>query len=151
MFSLKPTQLLFNETGLSQPGQYCCRWLYAELYQFLNVNEWCANNLSILWPLDDNDIDSFCCITLQVCVKVDDHCMAHYSHVILTRAIVHEHATSTWPIVLHLIPAKPLHNHDIVSVHFNNFYCNEIGDKLRRDLAVLTYIYLNDQLQLLIL
>ncbi len=37
------------------------------------------------------------------------------------------------------IPAKPLHNHDIVSVHFNNFYCTEICNKLRRDLAMFTY------------
>ncbi len=41
------------------------------------------------------------------------------------------------------IPAKPLHNHDIVSVHFNHFYCKEICDKLSRDIAMLTYIYLN--------
>ncbi len=41
------------------------------------------------------------------------------------------------------IPAKPLHNHDIVSVQFNHFYCMEICDKLRRDLAMLTYIYIN--------
>ncbi len=36
----------------------------------------------------------------------------------------------------------PLHNHDIVSVHFNHFYCMEICNKLRRDLAMVTYIYL---------
>ncbi len=41
------------------------------------------------------------------------------------------------------IRAKLLHNHDIVSVHFNNFYCMEICDKLSRDLAMLTYIYFN--------
>ncbi len=41
------------------------------------------------------------------------------------------------------IPAKPSHNHDIVFVHFNHFYCTEICDKLRRDLAMFTYIYLN--------
>ncbi len=41
------------------------------------------------------------------------------------------------------MPAKPLHNSDTVSVHFNHFYCMEICDKLRRDLAMLTYIYLN--------
>ncbi len=40
-------------------------------------------------------------------------------------------------------PAKPLHNNDIVSVHFNHFYCMEICDKLSRDLDMLTYIYLN--------
>ncbi len=40
------------------------------------------------------------------------------------------------------IPAKPSHNGDIVSVHFNNFYCTEICNKLRRDLAMATYIYL---------
>ncbi len=42
-----------------------------------------------------------------------------------------------------VIPAKPLHNHAIVSVHFNNFYCTEICDKLRRDLVMFAYIYLN--------
>ncbi len=41
------------------------------------------------------------------------------------------------------IPVKPLHNHDIVSIHFNHFCCMEICDKLRRDLAMFTYIYLN--------
>ncbi len=41
------------------------------------------------------------------------------------------------------IPARPLHNHDIVSVHFNHFYCTEICDKLGKDLAMFTYIYLN--------
>ncbi len=28
------------------------------------------------------------------------------------------------------IPAKPLHNYDTVSLHFNHFYCTEICDKL---------------------
>ncbi len=28
-----------------------------------------------------------------------------------------------------IILAKPLHNHDLVSVHFNNFYCTEFCDK----------------------
>ncbi len=41
------------------------------------------------------------------------------------------------------IPAKPLHNHKIISVHFNNFYCTEICDNLSRELAMFTYIYLN--------
>ncbi len=41
------------------------------------------------------------------------------------------------------ISAKPLHNHNIVSVHFIHFYCPEICDKLSRDLAMLTYTYLN--------
>ncbi len=43
----------------------------------------------------------------------------------------------------HIIPAKPLHNHDTVPVHFNHFYCTKICDKLRRDLSILTYMYLN--------
>ncbi len=43
----------------------------------------------------------------------------------------------------YVIPTKPLHNHDIVSVHFNHFYCTEIYDKLSRNLALFTYIYLN--------
>ncbi len=41
------------------------------------------------------------------------------------------------------MPAKPLHNRDIVSVHFKHFYCMEICDKLSRHLSMLTYIYLN--------
>ncbi len=44
---------------------------------------------------------------------------------------------------LYCISAKPLHNSDTVSVHFNHFYCTDICDKLRKDLAMLTYIYLN--------
>ncbi len=43
----------------------------------------------------------------------------------------------------YFIPAKPLHNHDIVSVHFNYFYCMVISNKLNRVLAMLAYIYLN--------
>ncbi len=30
------------------------------------------------------------------------------------------------------IPTKHLHNHYKVSVHFNNFYCTNICDKLKR-------------------
>ncbi len=41
------------------------------------------------------------------------------------------------------IPAKPLHNHDIDSEHFNNFDCTDICNKLRRDLAMFIYIYFN--------
>ncbi len=41
------------------------------------------------------------------------------------------------------IPDKPLHNCDIVSVHFNHFYCMIICDKLTRHLSMLTYIYFN--------
>ncbi len=45
---------------------------------------------------------------------------------------------------VYIIPAKPLHNHhNMLSVHFNHFYCTEIWDKLRRDLAMITYIYPN--------
>ncbi len=47
------------------------------------------------------------------------------------------------PYTITLIPAKPLHNHDIVSVHFNHFYYMGMCDKLSRHLAMLTYIYLN--------
>ncbi len=49
-------------------------------------------------------------------------------------------------VILHcayVILAKQLLNFDIVSVNFNHFYCTEICDKLSRDLAMLTYIYLN--------
>ncbi len=52
-------------------------------------------------------------------------------------SIIHQPGTNS------IIPAKPLHNRDIVSVHFNNFYCMEICDKLTRHLSMLTYIYLN--------
>ncbi len=39
------------------------------------------------------------------------------------------------------IPAKPLLNHNIVSVHFNHFPCIGICDKLSRHLSTLAYIY----------
>ncbi len=39
-----------------------------------------------------------------------------------------------------LKPAKPVHNRDIVSLHFNNFSCMGICDK---HLSMLTYIYLD--------
>ncbi len=41
------------------------------------------------------------------------------------------------------IPAKPLYNSDTVSVHFNYLYCVEICDKIRRGLAMVTYICFN--------
>ncbi len=41
------------------------------------------------------------------------------------------------------IPAKPVHNSDTDSVHFNHFYCIGICNKLSRHLLILTYIYLN--------
>ncbi len=40
-------------------------------------------------------------------------------------------------------PVKPLHNHDLVSVHLNHFPCTGIRDKLSRHLSMLTYVYLN--------
>ncbi len=36
------------------------------------------------------------------------------------------------------IPAKPLHKHVIDSIHFNNFPCMRICDKLSRHLFMLT-------------
>ncbi len=40
-----------------------------------------------------------------------------------------------------IIPAKPLPNHNIVSVHFNHFYYAEICDiELSSELAMFTYI-----------
>ncbi len=48
----------------------------------------------------------------------------------------------TKPMTIY-IPAKPLHNRDIVSVHFNHFYYMGICDKLSKDLSVLIYIYFN--------
>ncbi len=39
------------------------------------------------------------------------------------------------------IPAKPLCNSDTVSVHFSHFCCMGICEKMRRDLAMLTYNY----------
>ncbi len=41
------------------------------------------------------------------------------------------------------IAAKPLHNRDIASIHFNHFHCMGICDKLSRHLSMLPYIYLN--------
>ncbi len=41
-------------------------------------------------------------------------------------------------IQISFIPAKPIHNHDRVSEHFNHFYCTDICDKLRRDLSMFT-------------
>ncbi len=43
----------------------------------------------------------------------------------------------------YIIPAKPLHNCDIVSVHFKQFHWMGICDKLSRHLSMLTFIYLN--------
>ncbi len=43
----------------------------------------------------------------------------------------------------YVIPSKPLHNHYIVSVHFNYFPCMVLCNKLSRDLTMLTCIYLN--------
>ncbi len=39
-------------------------------------------------------------------------------------------------LLTQVIPAKPLHNHDIVSVHFNHFHCMGICHKLRRHTIV---------------
>ncbi len=47
--------------------------------------------------------------------------------------------TSTTPV----IPAKPLHNHDIVSEHLSHFPCMGICDKLSRHLYMITDIYIN--------
>ncbi len=44
---------------------------------------------------------------------------------------------------LQCIPAKPLHNRDIASVHFNHLLCMGICDKLSSHISMLTYIYLN--------
>ncbi len=44
---------------------------------------------------------------------------------------------------INYILAKPLHKRDTVSVHFNHLYCTDVCDKLRKELAMLTYIYLN--------
>ncbi len=38
------------------------------------------------------------------------------------------------------MPAKPLHSTDTVSVHINKKNIAQICDKLRRELAMLTYI-----------
>ncbi len=44
---------------------------------------------------------------------------------------------------LGLIPAKTLHNCDIVSVNVNHFPCMKICDTLWKHLCMLTYIYVN--------
>ncbi len=54
-----------------------------------------------------------------------------------------KHGISILILIQYNIPAKPLHNSDTVSVHFNHFYCMGICDKLSRQLYMLTYIYLN--------
>ncbi len=46
-------------------------------------------------------------------------------------------------IIISIYNVKPLHNCDMVSVHFNHFHCMGICDKLNRHLSMLTYIYLN--------
>ncbi len=38
----------------------------------------------------------------------------------------------------YIIPSKPLHNHDLVSVHFNHFPCTGICNKQSRHLSMLT-------------
>ncbi len=53
----------------------------------------------------------------------------------------HHYTSNSWDC--YIIPAKPLHNSDTVSVHFNHFYCMWICDKLSRHLYMLTYVYLN--------
>ncbi len=45
--------------------------------------------------------------------------------------------------LLRFIPAKPLHNCEIVSGHFNNFPCMGICNKLSSHLSMLTYKYFN--------
>ncbi len=51
------------------------------------------------------------------------------------------HSYTNQCIILHIyIPAKPLHNLDIVSVHFNHFPCMGIWDKLSRHLYVNIHI-----------
>ncbi len=40
-------------------------------------------------------------------------------------------------------PAKSPQNYDIVAVYSNHVPCTQICDKLSKDLAMLTYIYLN--------
>ncbi len=52
------------------------------------------------------------------------------------------HMSVLFPFTLR-IATKPSRNSNTVSVHFNHLYCTEICDKLRRDLAMLTYIYLD--------
>ncbi len=37
----------------------------------------------------------------------------------------------------YIIPAKPLHNRDIASIHFNHFYCMGICHKLNWHLSML--------------
>ncbi len=75
------------------------------------------------------------------CPDLKENCRPDYHH----------WADLVWPdyrkpkenVNIKFIPAKPLHNHDTISVHFNNFYCTEICHKLSRDLAMLTCIYLS--------
>ncbi len=80
---------------------------------------------------------------------------AHQDYIrLLNNKLIIEYSTqnatekkSEWTLntgaLLCIILVKPLHNHDIVSVHFNHFYCMDICDKLSRYLYMLNYIYLN--------
>ncbi len=65
------------------------------------------------------------------------HCIAIPRHIVYVIGTLWSHLF-TQNTLTSYIPAKPLHNHAIISVHFNHFYCTEICDKLKRDLA--TYI-----------
>ncbi len=62
----------------------------------------------------------------------------HYGYRTVLNLYIHGFSLCTLSI-----PAKPLHNNDIVSVHFNHFHRVGIYEKLSRHLSMLTYIYLN--------
>ncbi len=75
--------------------------------------------------ISELDIE-FCCIVhaRQLIVKLDPllyqpACEPTYIYQLVSKHLTHI-------ISSNYIHAKPLHKHDIVSVHFNHFYCMEI-------------------------
>ncbi len=63
-----------------------------------------------------------------------------YALLVLLAVVLVTTITSLYDLTIY-ITAKPLHNRDIVSVHFNHFHCMGICDKLSRHLSMLTYIH----------
>ncbi len=119
------------KTVLTIKKNISCSVIFQECYEY--VEEWL-----MIWILGSvNKWEDFAIITEQW----------EYDNFLLNeRNIVRiEHLTlwlNDWS-TSQVIPANPLYNHVIPSVHFNHFYFMEICDKLRKNLAMFTYIYLN--------
>ncbi len=61
----------------------------------------------------------------------------------LNRCDIRGGLTDSIHVLTAVLLAKPLYNHDIISIHFNHFYCTEFCVFPRMDLVIFTYIYLN--------